>query len=90
MVPEFCLMTGIPDDFDEMRRKKVSEHAIKNPPEKVDEIQKLMDSMKDTDEIKALKDLGIDINPKMHKFSARTISVPTLRLGGKNSVESGK
>lgn len=42
--------------------------------------------MKATDEIKALKDLGIDLNPKMHKFSARTISVPVLRLGNKNSV----
>lgn len=24
MVPELCLMTGIPDDFDEFRRKKIS------------------------------------------------------------------
>lgn len=83
-------MTGIPDDFDEMRRKKVSEHAIKNPTEKVEEIQKLMDSIKDTDEIKVLRELGIDINTKMHKFPARTIPVPTLRLGGKHSVDNGK
>jgi len=25
------LMTGIPDDFDEFRRKKISEQSIKNP-----------------------------------------------------------
>jgi len=24
LLPEFCLMTGIPDDFDEFKRKKVS------------------------------------------------------------------
>jgi hypothetical protein len=24
LVPELCLMTGIPDDFDEQKRKKIS------------------------------------------------------------------
>lgn len=32
LFPQLCLMTGIPDDFDEMRRKKVSEATILNPP----------------------------------------------------------
>ena len=31
LVPEFCLMTGIPDNFDEFRRKKISENTIKRP-----------------------------------------------------------
>lgn len=41
-------MTGIPENFDEMRRKKISESTIKNPPEKVIEIQELMGKLKDT------------------------------------------
>ena len=28
LVPELCLMTGIPDDFDEFKRKKISEQTI--------------------------------------------------------------
>lgn len=35
LVPELMLMTGIPDNFDEMRRKKISERTIKDPPEKL-------------------------------------------------------
>jgi hypothetical protein len=35
-------MTGIPENFDEMRRKKISESSIKNPPDKVKEIGSLM------------------------------------------------
>ena len=38
LVPEFCLLTGIPDTFDEFRRKKVSEATIKNPHDKLKEI----------------------------------------------------
>jgi hypothetical protein len=39
-------MTGIPDDFDEMRRKKVSEATILNPPEKHAAIDALMCKLK--------------------------------------------
>ena len=38
LIPELMLMTGIPDNFDEMRRKKVSEKTIKDPSEKLGEI----------------------------------------------------
>jgi len=31
-------MTGIPDDFDEFRRKKISEATIKDPVDKLREI----------------------------------------------------
>jgi aubergine-like protein len=30
LLPELCLMTGIPDSFDEFRRKKISENTIKS------------------------------------------------------------
>jgi hypothetical protein len=29
MIPELCLMTGIPDDFDEFRRKKITQATVK-------------------------------------------------------------
>ena len=51
LVPELMLMTGIPDDFDENRRKKVSESTIKNPKEKIEEIGGLMKKLKTTREI---------------------------------------
>ena len=38
LIPELMLMTGIPDNFDEMRRKKISEQTIKAPSEKLKEI----------------------------------------------------
>ena len=42
MIPELCLMTGIPDDFDEFKRKKISEATIKSAEERKREIGKLM------------------------------------------------
>lgn len=41
-------MTGIPDDFDEIRRKKISESTIKPPAAKLEEISGLMKKLKDT------------------------------------------
>lgn len=38
LLPELCLMTGIPDDFDENRRKKISEKTIQMPSERKKEI----------------------------------------------------
>lgn len=46
LVPELMLMTGIPDDFDEMRRKKISEFTIRPPGEKHQEISGLMNKLK--------------------------------------------
>jgi cell fate regulator YaaT (PSP1 superfamily) len=44
-------LTGIPDDFDEMRRKKVSEATILNPPEKLSGIDSLMSKLKNSHEL---------------------------------------
>jgi hypothetical protein len=52
LVPELLLMTGIPEDFDEMRRKKISEHTIKFPNEKMKEISGLMDRLNKVDDFK--------------------------------------
>lgn len=34
LVPQLCLMTGIPDNFDESRRKSVSQNTILHPNDK--------------------------------------------------------
>jgi hypothetical protein len=46
LIPELLLMTGIPDDFDEFRRKKISEATIKSPYEKCKEIGELINKLK--------------------------------------------
>lgn len=46
LIPELMLMTGIPDDFDERRRKAISEKTIKDPSFKVKEIGGLIDQIK--------------------------------------------
>jgi hypothetical protein len=48
LVPELCLMTGIPENFDEFRRKKISECTIKDPIDKKKEIGRLMEELKTT------------------------------------------
>jgi hypothetical protein len=89
LFPELCLMTGIPDNIDEMRRKKISESIIMDPSEKVKEIGGLMNELGDSDEMKALQELGIDVKPTMCKFKAKTITKPKLMLGGNNHVDLG-
>lgn len=54
MVPEICLMTGIPDDFDEYRRKKISQATIKSAEERKREIGGLMNEIKNTSELNSL------------------------------------
>jgi hypothetical protein len=51
LVPELMLMTGIPEDFDEMRRKKISESTIKPPAAKIEEISGLMKKLKNSQDI---------------------------------------
>ena len=61
MIPELMLMTGIPDNFDEMRRKAISQRTIKPPDDKMLEIKKLMDKFKNDTTIQDLEKLGITI-----------------------------
>lgn len=90
LFPELCLMTGIPEDFDEMRRKKVSEATILNPPEKYAAIDSLMSRLKSSQELEELRTLGIDLSKTMADFEAKVIPVPRLMLGGKSMVDEGK
>lgn len=78
LVPELMLMTGIPDNFDEMRRKKISENTIKPPDDKVREINKLMNQVKQQDKIREFDQLGLTLNYELEKIDSKLIPTPAL------------
>jgi aubergine-like protein len=90
LVPELMLMTGIPEDFDEMRRKKISEFTIRPPGEKHNEIGGLMRKLKNVDDLATLDKMGIKVNQNMEDLKAKIIPSPILELGRDNSVDRGK
>jgi hypothetical protein len=53
LIPEFCLLSGLPDDFDEMKRREVSKYTIVAPDVKKTRIDDLAKSFE-----KNLKDFG--------------------------------
>ena len=75
-------MTGIPDDFDEFRRKKISEATIRSAEERRTDINDLIKEIKNTSEIYSLNEMGIKLDPNMEKFTAKMIPAPRIRLGG--------
>jgi len=50
LVPELCLMTGIPEDFDEFKRKKISEQTILDARTKKSEIMNIVKEIERTDD----------------------------------------
>ena len=77
------LMTGIPESFDEYRRKKIIEKTIQEPEEKQKDIEGLMKSIQADNQFNDFKELGINLNKDMAKIDAKIIPVPTLLLGYK-------
>lgn len=71
-------MTGIPDDFDENRRKSISQATILPPSEKYREIDGFIKQLESSNEIKTLGDMGIKLNNKMNKFQTKQIGNPSL------------
>ena len=83
-------MTGIPENFDEIRRKRISEATIRSATQRRNEIQSLMDEIKNSPELDAWKDLGIRISPEMQKVNAKIIAAPCIALGDNKCVDNGK
>jgi hypothetical protein len=48
-------MTGIPDDFDEFKRKKISEHTILDAQTKKREIMNIVNEIQRTDDFEKLE-----------------------------------
>lgn len=80
-------MTGIPENFDEFRRKKISESTIKKPQEKQREIMDLMKELKSQNEFCSLNELGISVSKKLETIQGRLIPMPKINLGDNNSIE---
>ena len=89
MIPELCLMTGLPDNFDEFRRKKISESTIKSPGEKKREITTLMEDLQ-KEQFQSLRDLGISLENEMAVVKAKSIPNPTLQLGEGKQIDKGR
>lgn len=68
LLPELMLMTGIPDNFDEIRRKKISDKTIKDPPEKLREIIGFMDQIKGEQKLKDFESIGIKLNFNLERI----------------------
>jgi len=61
LLPELCVMTGIPDNFDENRRKSISQQTILSPSDKFREIEGFMTDLKKSKEIENLSEIGISL-----------------------------
>lgn len=85
-----CLMTGIPDDFDEFKRKKISEETIRSPSDKRREIEDFMRQAEQEKNFSSLKELGIEIDKRLNTMTAKLIPCPRLQLGSNKSVPFGK
>lgn len=90
LVPEMCLMTGIPDDFDEFKRKKISEQTILSPNDKKRDIEDFMKQAEREKEFSSLKELGIEIDKNLNQMTAKLIPCPRLKLGSDKSIQNGK
>lgn len=83
-------MTGIPDDFDEFKRKKISEATIRSPGDKKKDIQSFMKQANQVNNLSSLKQIGIDIDNRLNQITAKIIPCPKLELGSGRSVQIGK
>ena len=90
MIPELCLMTGLPDNFDEFRRKKISESTIKPPGDKKEEIESMIRMVSKEEEFSVLKNLGIQFSNQMEVIKAKEIPNPTIKLGQNKTIDKGK
>jgi hypothetical protein len=90
LLPELCRMTGIPDNFDENRRKAISKQTILAPDKKKREIEDFIGELEKGNHIQNLKELGIDVKKTLNKMSAVTIATPALELGQKQYVSKGR
>ena len=83
-------MTGIPDNFDEFRRKTISQKTILAPQEKSQEIKGFITTLEKSKEIESLREKGIIISTKMNVHESKLIPPPQLALGNNKFVPEAK
>ena len=103
IIPEFCVMTGIPEDMNDFTRKKVTDLCIKQPHQRMKEIQNLVESMlkpvKDeytgdgsqnsqrNNSLAAIKGLGIEFQGGPVFFEGKQLPTPKILLGNGATAE---
>ena len=80
LIPELLLMTGIPDDFDERRRRQITNFSIVPPSEKYDELKDIfrnLNSDSGSFNPNVVKEkLGISLGSDPATISAKQLQLP--------------
>lgn len=94
LIPEFLLMSGLPEDFDERKRRDISQHTIVEPSEKLKRIEALLRSFNQDNENfspnSVSQSLGVTISSKTESIEAISLNPPVIQLGKGKSIESNK
>jgi aubergine-like protein len=94
LIPELCLMSGLPDDFDERKRREVSDYTITNAQAKFHEIQNVFKNLNNNENEynpqTIGEKLGIKLSNTPQSITAKQIQYPELQLGDKQRVEENK
>ena len=86
ILPEFCVMTGIPDDFNDSQKKRVTDQCIKAPNVRMNEIEGLTKDLNQdgNDPLcpkRLCESLGITIETNPIDFKAKLLKEPTIMFG---------
>lgn len=82
LVPELCVMTGIPEDTQDQLRRKIASFCIKDPSDRMGDIQKLTNMILSNEETqKQCSSLGVDISTKPVQLEGKHLALPTLIFG---------
>ena len=90
LIPELCLVTGIPDHYDEYKRRSISQTTIQSAPDKLKEILDLTNEIENSGEFSALSKLGLEVNKKANGVEGAIIPSPVLMLGENKKVDNGR
>lgn len=82
LVPELCVMTGIPEDTQDQLRRKIATFCIKDPNDRMNDIQKLTNMILASEEAKKqCSNLGIEIQKDPIRLEGKHIALPTFVFG---------
>lgn len=97
ILPEFCVMTGIPEDITDTTRKRVTDLCIKQPHQRMSEVQGLMESMLNPSSntsservdssLSSIRELGIEFSGNPVLFEGKLLPVPRLLVGRGQAIE---
>jgi hypothetical protein len=87
-------MSGLPDDFDERKRREISDHTIVPPSVKLNELQEVFSNFNSDKEgfnpSTVAEKLGIKLDTTPAKIKAKQLGLPELQLGQRERVEEHK